>query len=348
MLLKKLTETSGVSGNEKEVRDLIISEIKDYVDEIKIDRIGNIIAYKKASNNKNSNKKIMLAAHMDEVGLLIRDIDESGLLKFTTVGGIDKRILVSKPVLVGDGKIAGVIGAKPIHLQAASERKTPLDIESLYIDIGAKSKDDALKYVEIGDYVSFDSSYIEFGDKKVKAKALDDRVGCAIIIDLLKNDRLSNVDFYGVFTVMEEIGLRGAGPAANQIEPDYALILEGTLCYELPKLENHLIPTKLGHGPAISLIDRTTIYFKDVRDYIVDIAKKENIPYQFRTTAMGGNDSGQIHTNKEGCKTITVSVPCRNIHSTTSVMDLNDYNNTLKLSREILLKLDNDLIKEEL
>lgn len=339
MLLKKLTESSGVSGNEKEVRDLIISEIKDYVDTIKVDPIGNIIAYKKGKANS---KTLMVTAHMDEIGLIIKDIDASGLLKFLTVGGIDKRILVSKPVTIGPNKIMGVIGAKPIHLQKKSESKRALDIDELYIDIGAKTKEDAERIVEIGDYVNFHSDYVEFGNDLVKAKALDNRVGCSILVNLIKN--LQDVTFYAVFTVMEEVGLVGAGPAAYEINPDIAIILEGTVCYDMPKLDTHLIPTSLGQGPAISLMDRSTVYNSKFRNKVVEIAKENNIPFQYRKTSMGGNDSGKIHTSKTGCLTTTISVPCRYIHSPASVMSLRDYNNTYKLAKALISKFE----KEEL
>lgn len=331
MLLKKLTEASGVSGNEKEVRNIILSEIEGYVDDIKVDKIGNIIAYKKGVNNS---KRLMITAHMDEVGLLISDINDNGLLKFTTVGGIDKRILVSKPVLVGKNKILGVIGIKPIHLQKKEERNKAIDIDNLYIDIGVDSKEQAEKLVNIGDYVTFDSKYIEFGDNLIKAKALDNRVGCSLLIELIKD--VKDIGFYGVFTVMEEIGLRGAGPAAYQVDPDISIILEGTLCYDVPKIDSHLIPTYLNKGPAISLIDRTSIFDKTLREKIVSIAKANNIPYQFRKSSMGGNDSGKIHTTKSGSVTATISVPCRNIHSATSVMSKTDYQNALKLLKALL------------
>ncbi len=339
MLLKELTEASGVSGNEKEVRDLIISEIKDYVDSYKIDRLGNIIAYKKG---KDIGKKLMITAHMDEVGLMIKDIDKDGFLKFMTVGGIDKRILVSKPVLVGKDKLPGVIGAKPIHLQKPDERTRALNIDELYIDIGARSKEEAERYVSIGDYVIFDSEYVEFGEGLVKAKALDNRVGCSLLIKLIKE--IKDLSFYAVFTVMEEVGLVGAGPAAYEVDPDYAIILEGTLCYDMPKLDTHLIPTYLNKGPAISLIDRTTIYNKDFRNKIVEIAKKNNIPYQFRKTSMGGNDSGKIHTTREGSITATISVPCRYIHSPASVMSKKDYDSTFALLKEILYQFEREEI----
>lgn len=339
MLLKKLTEANGISGNEKEVRNIIVAEIKNHIDSLKIDRLGNIIAHKKGKINE---KTLMVTAHMDEVGLIIKDIDDSGLMKFMTVGGIDKRILVSKKVTVGENKIPGVIGAKPIHLQNKSEWKKTLDINDLYIDIGATSKEDAQKYVDIGDYVSFYTEYREFGDNLTKAKALDNRVGCALLIDLIKNT--DDIDFYGVFTVMEEIGLRGAGPAAFKVEPDIAIVLEGTLCYEMPNLDSHLIPTQLNKGPAISLIDRTTVYNHEIIDKVVNVAEDNNISYQYRKTSMGGNDSGKIHTSKLGSITLTLSVPCRYIHGPVSVMSRTDYKNTFNLLVEVVNEYNRGLL----
>lgn len=339
MLLKQLTEASGVSGNEKEVRNLIISEIKDHVDSIKIDRIGNIIAFKKGKETK---KRLMVTAHMDEVGLIVKDIDNMGLIKFTNVGGIDKRILVSKPVLIGNDKIKGVIGAKPIHLQKRQEWARALNMDELYIDIGAKSKEEAEAMVNLGDYITFDSEYVEFGDGLIKAKALDNRVGCSLLINLIKD--IKDISFYAVFTVMEEIGLVGAGPAAYEVDPDISIVLEGTLCYDMPKLDTHMIPTYINKGPAISLVDRTTVYNHEFRNKITSIAEKNGIEYQYRKTSMGGNDSGKIHTTKEGSITSTISVPCRYIHSPASVMSKRDYENTYNLLKEILF----DFEREEL
>lgn len=343
MLLKRLTEASGVSGNEKEVRNIIIEEIKDFVDDLKVDRLGNIIAYKKGNTNS---KRLMITAHMDEVGLMITDIDDMGLLKFTTVGGIDKRILVSKPVLIGEKKIPGVIGAKPIHLQKREEWKNALSIEQLYIDIGVGEKGEAEKLVSIGDYVIFDSKYVEFGDNLIKAKALDNRVGCSILIKLIQE--VDDIEFYGVFTVMEEIGLIGAGPAAYTVNPDLSIVLEGTLCYDIPQLDEHLVPTYLRKGPAISLVDRTTLFDKNFRERIVKIAKKNDISYQYRKTSMGGNDSGKIHTTKKGSITTTISVPCRNIHSPTSIMSKDDYENTFKLLKAILIEYEKGELQYEI
>ncbi len=335
MLLKKLTEASGVSGNENEIRNIIIEEIKDHVDSMKIDALGNLIVFKKG---REIDKKIMLAAHMDEVGLIVSDIDDMGLIKFMTVGGIDKRILVSKEVYVGEKKILGVIGAKPIHLQKRDERLNAIPLDSLYIDIGAKNKEDAEKKVAVGDYIIFATEYEEFGQGFVKAKALDDRVGCGVLINMIKE--VEDVSFYAVFSVMEEVGLVGAGPAAYEVDPDVSIIVEGTVCYEMPKLDSHLIPTSVNKGPAISLMDRTTLYNRDFREKIEALARDKNIPYQYRKTSMGGNDSGKIHTSRLGSVTTGISIPCRNIHSTASVMSLSDYENANLLVKNILLAID--------
>ncbi|MBS4536259.1 M42 family metallopeptidase [Clostridium sp. D2Q-14] len=334
MLLKRLTEASGVSGNEKEVRDIIIDEIKDYVDDYEIDKIGNIIVHKKGMKN---GPKLLLAAHMDEVGLMVSDIKDSGLIKFITVGGIDKRVLVSKRVNIGKNKIPGVIGAKPIHLQKPDERKKALDLKQLYIDIGTYSKEETEKLIKIGDYITFDSDYVEFGDNLIKAKALDDRVGCSILIKLLQSD--IEYDLYASFTVMEEVGLRGAGPAAFKVNPDISIILEGTTCADLSDIDEHLKATKLGDGPAISLIDKTTYFDKELRKLLVNVAKENNINFQYRKTSVGGNDSGSIHLLKEGSKTIAISVPCRNIHSPINVMNKLDYEDTSKLLELYLRKI---------
>lgn len=340
MLLEKLTKASGISGNENEVRNIIIEEIKGHVDSLKIDKIGNIIAYKEG---KKTNKKLMISAHMDEVGLLVKEINSLGLIKFMTVGGIDKKILVSKAVVIGKNKIPGVIGAKPIHLQKKEERKRALDIDELYIDIGTNSKEETEKLINIGDYVAFKSDYIEFGEGLVKAKALDNRVGCSILINLIKE--IKDFSFYAVFTVMEEIGLRGAGPAAYEVNPDISLILEGTLSYDMPKLDFHKVSTYLKGGPAISLIDKTTIFDFKLREKIVKIAKENKIPYQYRKTSMSGNDSGEIHISRSGSITTTISVPCRYIHSPVSVMSKKDYDNTYKLLKAILMDLKKEALE---
>lgn len=326
MLLKKLTEASGVSGNEKEVRDLIYEEILPYVDTIKIDRLGNLIAEKKG---RKDYPRIMLAAHMDEVGFIVQSIDENGFIKFLPVGGIDNRILISKVVEIGRDKIKGVIGAKPIHLQEANERNTVLQYKQLYIDIGAKSKEEAEKLISKGDYISFISEYIEFGDSLVKAKALDDRTGCAILVELLKKNFNSTI--LAVFSVQEEIGLRGASVAAYTLDPDIAIVLEGTTCYDVTDVDEPLYGTRLGLGPSISIMDMASYFDKKISKKLLHIAEENKIQIQFRQAIVGANDAGKIHLTKEGIPTAGLSIPCRYIHSPVSVMNINDFYNCIHL-----------------
>jgi len=330
-LLKRLTEANGVSGNENEVRELIRQEVEGLADEIKVDRIGNLIAVKKGKSNS---KKVMLAAHMDEVGFIISGIGDNGMLKFKTVGGIDPRVLVSKRVRIGSKRYAGVFGIKAIHLQEPEERENAVKLKQMYIDIGAKSKEEAEKIVKPGDYAAFDSAFVPFGQNKVKAKALDDRVGCAVMIELLK-DRY-DFDLVACFTVQEEVGLRGAEVAAYHIKPDMAVVLEGTTCSDVPGVDEHLYSTVMGKGPAISFMDRTSIGNKSLIKALTAVAEEKGIPYQFKKGTTGGNDAGKIHLSRGGVPSVVVSVPCRYIHSPSSVMDLNDFYNTQKLMYEFL------------
>lgn len=331
MFLKELTLLSGVSGCEYEVRNYIKEKLNDIGCEYIIDKLGNIIAH---NRSKNCNKKIMLAAHMDEVGLIVSSIDEGGFIKFQTVGGIDRRILNSKLVEVGEKKVTGVIGSKAIHLMTPEERGATLPVKSLYIDIGSTSKESTEAKVSVGDYVSFKSDYIEFGDNLIKAKALDDRAGCSVMLELLSMKL--DVDFYAAFTVMEEVGLIGAKVAADVVEPDFSIILEGTVSADMPEIKDHEKVTVIGKGPAISLMDGSTLYNIDDVNYVKEIANKNNISYQFRRSVSGGNDAGPIHTRKEGSRVVAISTPCRYIHSPICVASKDDYTNVVKLTKCIL------------
>ncbi len=319
MLLKKLCETNAVSGNEKAVRDIIMSEIADFADEMKVDTMGNLIAYKKG---KSSDKKIMMSAHMDEVGFIITGVTDKGYLRFDTVGGIDTRVIISKKVRIGDKKVAGIIGMKAIHLQKPSERKNVPEIKDLFIDIGATSKDDALKKVKLGDYATFDTEYAEIGSGKIKAKALDDRVGCTVLVETLKNE--CKYDRYVCFLVQEEVGLRGAQIAANRIKPDIALVLESTTCSDVFGSKEHEYATTLGGGVVVSFMDRSSIVNKDYYKWLYDSAEKANIPVQYKRTTMGGNDAGAIYISTEGVKTASLSVPCRYLHSPAGIIAKSD------------------------
>lgn len=335
MFLKKLTELSGVSGNEFEVRNFIKDQLKEMNISFDVDKLGNIIAHNKG---KQISKKIMLAAHMDEVGLIVADIESNGFIKFKTVGGFDNRVLVSKVVEIGDKKIPGVIGCKPIHLMEEGEIGKEPKTKDLYIDIGTTAKEETEKKVNIGDYISFKSNYIEFGNNKIKGKALDDRIGCSILLNILR--KKINIDFYVTFTVMEEVGLIGAKTVAYNIEPDLAIILEGTISADLPEVDDHSKVTIIGAGPALSIIDSTTIYKKDMIEFTKKIAKINNIPLQIRKSSAGGNDAGPIHVTKTGAKVISLSVPCRYIHSPTCVASKDDYINAEKLVINLIKNIE--------
>lgn len=334
MLLKRLTEACGAPGQEGEVRNLIRAEIESYVDEVKTDALGNLIAVKNASA---PGPKVMLAAHMDEVALMILGIEKNGLLRFRPIGGIDPRVLVAKTVLVGEKKITGVIGSKPIHLQRPEERQRPLGFDELLIDIGAKSQEEAEKLVKLGECAYFATEYEEFGQDKVKAKALDDRVGCAALIEILKQD--FSFPVYGVFTVQEEVGLRGAGVAAYQIQPDVAIILEGTTASDVPGSDPHKHATSVGRGAAITVMDRTVITHPPLVRQLIEIAERKNIAYQIRRTNTGGTDAGQIQLTAGGTKAAVIAVPCRYIHSGSSVMSKKDFEAVLALTQSYLEEL---------
>ena len=229
MLLEKLCQLSGVSGNEKEVREFICNEI-DGSCEYQIDPLGNIIAFKKGK--KVPDKKLMIAAHMDEVGLIVTSIKADGTLKISPVGGVDAGVVIGRQVLVGDEKLVGVIGAKAVHNLSAEEKKTASKFSKLYVDIGASNKEEAEKHVSMGDIITFKSEFIEFGNDKIKGKAIDDRAGCAIMIELIKGELEYDTTF--VFTVQEEIGTRGAKVATYTVKPDFAIVLETTTAADIP------------------------------------------------------------------------------------------------------------------
>jgi putative aminopeptidase FrvX len=340
MWLKKLSEAVGVSGHEDEVRQIIVDAITDRVDEYRVDSIGNVIALKRGDGS--SNLKVMVAAHMDEVGLMISQIEESGLLHFFKVGGLDDRILPAKVVWIGDQKVPGVIGAKPVHLTESSDLDKPTQYKQLTIDIGASSQAEAEKLVQRGDYATFATEFVELdadGEswRTVRGKAFDDRAGCAVLIELLATQY--PFDLYAVFTVQEEVGLRGARVAAFAIEPDLAFVLEGTGANEIPTDKDVNPSTRLGHGPAITLVDSSFIADRRLVRLLSDTAEELGIPYQFKQPGIGGTDAGAIHRTKAGVPSVTVAVPCRYIHSPTAILSLNDLDHTVQLVRESLLKL---------
>ena len=324
-LLKNLCNLDGISGDEGAVRDFIISEIKDYC-EYKTDNLGNIIAFKKGKNKPF--KKILLDAHMDEVGLIITHITDSGFLKFKALG-IETESLMQRAVKI-NGKIKGIISGKPVHLLSGDEAKKLPKADSLYIDIGAKSKEVAEKYVAIGDSAVICGENKEQGGKII-SKALDDRIGCALLINLIRN--FEEYDFYASFSVQEEIGLRGAKVASFAVNPDCAIILEGTTAADIADVPEDKTVCRLGCGPAVSFMDKATSYDK----IFYRSALESGIKCQSKASVTGGNNAGAIHLSREGVRSVVISVPCRYIHTASSVADISDMENALKLA-EFMLK----------
>lgn len=326
--LANLSALHGISGMEDAVREYIIKEIKPYCDSIEVDSTGSIIAFKKGREVPVN--KMMLCAHMDEVGLIITDINENGLLKFATVGGIDRRVLCGTPVLVGDNKIPGVIGAKPIHLLKGNERSEAPAVDTMFIDIGALSKEEAMQYVLPGDDAVFNTAFGEFGDGLLKGKALDDRAGCAILIDIIKRDL--ECDLYFVFSTMEEVGLRGAKCAAYSVAPDMAIVVESTTAADIPNVDECSTVCKVGSGAVISFMDRATIYDRGLFKMVQRIASERDIAHQFKRGISGGNDSGSIHNSRGGVRTAAISLPCRYLHSPCGVIAESDLNAVCELT----------------
>lgn len=328
--LKALCELNGVSGNEKEVRDYIIAEISGKC-EFHVDNLGNVIAFKKG--RKTPLKKLMISAHMDEVGMIVTFINSDGTLKISPVGGVDARVIFGRAVTVGSNKINGVIGSKAVHNLTAEEKDTAVKAEKLYIDIGALDKDDALNYVSLGDVVSFNAGFAEFGEGFIKSKAIDDRAGCAIMLDMIKSDL--EYDTYFTFVTQEEIGLRGAKVAAFTVDPDFAIVLEATTAADIPDVADEKKVCRLGGGAVVSFMDRSTIYDKELYNLAFEIAKGSDISCQTKTMVAGGNDAGAIHISRGGVRTIAISVPCRYLHSPSCVIKKDDFVSVKKLAEKL-------------
>lgn len=336
-LLKNLCELDGPSGNEYPVRDFILNEIKDFCDTT-VDAMGNIIAFKKGKTTPQ--KKVMLDAHMDEVGVIITSIDSNGFLKFQTVGGIKTESLLCKKVRFG--KTVGVIGAKPIHQSTADERKNLPSADSLYIDIGAKNKETAEEVISLGDIGTFATGWKDLSDDIFCSKAIDDRVGCAVLINLLKQD--AEYDFYATFTVGEELGLRGAKTATYTVDPDFAIALECTTAADIHKNSGNRV-TEVGKGVAVSFMDGATLYERALYNFTLDLAKKKNINVQIKTATTGGNNAGAIHLTKNGVRTITLSLPGRYIHSSATVGSKADVKAQNELAAALLKELAKGSLK---
>lgn len=331
-LLKELCLVDGTSGREEDVRDLIISKIEGKCD-YHVDNMGNLICFKKGKSPAKN--KVMLTAHMDEVGFIVTGITSGAYIKFATVGGIDSKVIAGRTVKFSQSEkpVCGVIGVKPVHLCSGDEHDAVPSVSNLVIDIGARSKEEAEKLVEIGDSAYFVHSPVEFGKNKLCSKAIDDRFGCAIMIEMI-NSELEN-DMYFCFLVQEEVGLRGASAAAFAVNPDYAIVLESTTAADVAGVSGADRVCTLGGGAVVSFMDRSTVYDRKLFKEAFALAKEKNIPIQTKTLVAGGNDAGAIHKANCGIKTITISLPCRYIHSATSVADTNDMKACFDLAVEL-------------
>lgn len=337
-LLEKLCNAMAVSGDEGEVRRIVLEEVKPHADEVKVDALGSVLVRKRGTGKKPL--RVLLDAHMDEVGFMIVRDDGDGFYQFATVGGIDARHLVGKQVIVGKDHTIGVIGAKPIHLTTPDERKHTIDVEAMRIDLGPEGK------AKVGDRATFATKFKRVGPS-VMSKSIDDRIGVAILIELLKHTP-KNIELCLSFSVQEEIGLRGAAVAGHYFNPDLAIAVDSTPARDLPDYEgreNYTYNTKLGLGPAIYTVHAPIISDTRLVKFLEETAVKNRIPYQFRQPGGGGTDAGALQQARAGVPVVSVSVPHRYTHSPISVARVEDWKNTLNLLLAILHEITPVLIK---
>lgn len=327
--LKEICTINGTSGDEECVREYIKSNI--HADEVMVDPLGNLIVFKKG--RKTPKNKIMFAAHMDEVGFMVTDISENGFLSFGAVGGINPSVVIGRALRL-EGGASGVVGTKAIHQQSKEERgKTP-SFDELYLDIGAGSKEEAERFAPRGSYAYFDTDFFEFGDGFIKGKAIDDRAGCLIMMDMVNG--APEYDAWYAFTVQEEIGTRGAKAAAFTISPDIAIVLETTTACDIAGVSGGKRICELGNGAVVSYMDKGTVYDRELYSLAFNTANKNSIDVQTKTLVAGGNDSGAIHVSRGGIRTCAISVPCRYLHSPSCVIKESDYYAVKSLAEKML------------
>ncbi len=334
-LLKTLSATFGPSGFETEVRETLRGLVKPLVDEVQVDALGNLIAIR----HGQSTRKIMLDAHMDEVGFMISHIEENGFLRLAPLGGWDARILPSHAVSIqirSGEKVRGIIGSAPPHILTAEERHKSIELVDLFVDVGVDSAKEieALNF-HVGDPAVIEYPFQQVNSNTLTGKAFDDRAGCAVAVQALQQLQHENLPWTlaVAFVVREEIGLRGARTAAYQIQPDIALALEGTIAADVPGVPPNKQPTQMGKGPAISIGDRSFIVPREMVIFLEELAQNLNLPYQHKTPLYGGTDAGAIHESREGVMTGIISVPCRYIHAPLSMMRLTDFEQTVQVTK---------------
>ena len=330
--LEKLSNACGVTGREEQVRNLMIQLMTPYADEIQVDKMDNVIAIKKG---KSGSPKIMLAAHMDEVGLMVKTITKDGFLQFSKMGGIDDRILPAQKVMVytRKGQLPGIIGSKPPHIQKEEERKKILAYDDLFIDIGAESKEDAAKMgISIGDVVAFDIKYVNLGKDVAIGKAFDNRAGCLTMVETLKLLEKTDCTVCAVGTVQEEVGLRGAATAAFGVDPDLAIALDVTIAGDVPGVREFDTTVKMGKGPALTISDSGLITHPKILRWLMETAETQKIPFQLESGLLGSTDAARISITRQGIPSGNVSIATRYIHSPVGMLSLKDIENAAKLT----------------
>ena len=337
-LLKPLCALNGVSGDEDAVRDFIRGQVAPYADSLRTDALGNLIVLKKGK--KSGGPRLLLCAHMDEVGVIVTRATDEGFLKFDFVGGVDRRVAIGKPVRLGPDKVPGVIGLKAVHLVSREEEKKVPKTDALYLDIGAAGKEEALSKVPLGTCGAFVGPPEELGDGLLKAKAIDDRVGCAVMLELLKEDLPLDVTF--AFTAQEEVGTRGAFGAAFSVSPDIALVLETTTAADLPGVEGARRVCAPGKGPVISYMDGGTIYDRELFRTLCRLAEEHGIPWQTKEYIAGGNDARTVQRTRAGVRVAALSAAVRYLHAPASVGSIRDFEDMLRLTRLFLAELARD------
>jgi len=337
--LEKLSNASGVVGREEEVRNLMAKLMKPHADKVYVDKLENVIAVKKGRKNA---PKVMLAAHMDEIGLMVKTVNKEGFLQFAKMGGIDDRILLAQKVIIqsSKGSIHGIIGSKPPHIQKEEERKKIVAFDELFIDIGAESKEDVAKMgVRVGDPVVFDEKFVSIGKDVVMGKAFDNRIGCAVMVETLKLLKEKECSIFAVGTVQEEVGLRGAATAAFGVDPDVGIALDVTVAGDVPGVREFDTTVKMGKGPALTVTDSGLITHPKVLRLLLDTAEENKIAYQLETGVMGSTDAARISMTRQGVPSGTVSVPARYIHSPIGMISLKDAEDSAKLTAAAILRI---------
>lgn len=337
-LLKRICETPGTSGFEQRIRALVVKEVQPLVDKVYMDAMGNVIALKKGKTNK----KVMIAAHLDEIGFIVTHIDDDGFVRFHTLGGFDPKTLTSQRVIIhGKKDVMGVMGSKPIHIMSPDERNKVVPIKDYFIDLGMK-KEEVKKIVSVGDPITRDRQLIEMGDC-VNSKSLDNRVSVFILLETLRSlkDKEVPYDVYGVFTVQEEVGLRGAIASARHINPDFGFGLDVTIAFDVPGAQGHEMVTRLGEGTAIKIMDGTSICDYRMVRYLKKVANENKIKWQPEILPAGGTDTAGIQRyGKNGAIAGAISIPLRHIHQTIEMAHKEDVQNSIDLLEVALLNID--------